>query len=667
MLKLSKGGASLKLLDLYSEYFANWVSGGNLVTQDKISMFGLKPLFDRFITHDWITKIWIVRALPVDYDVNLTDMVRGVMFKKYPEVKTLINFVNEPVNINVRNSIFMRQFEEVSEKFHQMEDLFNELTEDQRSAGIYKINEKTGKKMYLTQKQFDDLKDEYDSYLYIFNKVSEGHAFTNTFYFIQASARSKKVMRNYTASLGGLLNGEGIVFSELHGNISAYLDNYCPASYCGASPVKFGSMLMSDENLAGLLPYKTMGLVGGKGLLIGLDQKTGLPFLLDFFNSGTAQINMILGKTGCGKTYLAFALALYLISMGVHLSAIDIKGHEWDRLAAFVKTLVIGMDGAEAKFVNTLRLDDSACETAEDALEAYSTAVRGTVKLFEIATNLSESEGNIIDLEAILNRAVSKVFSQCGVKPNNPSTFIRTRNLKFSDVVNVIQILKTSSSYTEQQKLLCQLIITRTSDFFLPEGRYASSFQNELTLQDVLNSEAIVYDFNKNTEVMLDTLDTMRVFMVQFLDGKKQSYRKKQKKHTAAFYEELQRCEQFGSLVEEISHKVTGSRSNNVIIFLLLNSVSTFDSEAFSAIKSNITTKLVGKLNSEDVEKLVDEFDCKPIEEYLTEICNDQANEFSHCFAVQYDTGIDTNKVMCRTVMPDDLREHFNTRDRMAS
>ena len=106
---------------------------------------------------------------------------------------------------------------------------------------------------------------------------------------------------------------------------------------------------------------------------------------------------------------------------------------------------------------------------------------------------------------------------------------------------------------------------------------------------------------------------------------------------------------------------------NNVIIFLLLNSVSTFDSEAFSAIKSNITTKLIGKLNSEDVEKLVDEFDCKPIEEYLTEICNDQANEFSHCFAVQYDTGIDTNKVMCRTVMPDDLREHFNTRDRMDS
>lgn len=657
----------MKLRELYSEYFANWVSGGDLVTQDRISLLGLRPLFDRFITHDWITKVWAVRAFPVTYNLNLTDLIRHEMLKRDPAVKTIINIVSVPVQINVRNSLFMRQFESASQRYHELEDFFNSLTEDQRVAGVSMVNHQTGKKIYLTEQDMKSAEDEYKSCLYIYEQVMAGHVFTNTYYFIQASAKNRRLMRKFTKDIGGLLGEQGLVFTELHGNISDYLDNFCPATYLDIGAGKFRSMLMTDDNLAGLMPYKTIGLIGGKGLLMGVDELTGLPFLLDFFNSGTAQVNMILGKTGCGKTYAAFAIALGLVALGLHFSAIDIKGGEWDKVARYVKTLVIGMNSSNSKFINTLRLDDLECATQEDAEEAYNTAVRGTTKLFEIAVNLQENEGNVTDLQAILNRAVSKVYSKNGIIKGNANTYGRSQNLKYSDVIDVINQLQLSSSYTRQQKILCQLIITRTSDFFMPQGRYAEAFQNELTLSDVLNSQAVIYNFNKNSDVMLDTLDTLRVFMVQFLDGKKQAYRKQRKQHTAAFYEELQRCEKFGLLVDEISHKVTGSRSSNVIIFLLLNSVTTFDSSAFSAIKSNITTKIIGKLNGEDVQKLVDEFDCAPIEEYLKDICNDETNRLSHCFAIQYDVGIDTDKVLCRTIMPKEMSEHFNTRDRMSA
>ncbi len=655
----------MKLSMLYSEYFANWISGGSLISQDKISALGLRPLFDRFITHDWVTKIWCVRALPVKYDKNLSDLVRQEMFKRDPKVRTVINCISIPVNLNVRNSMFIRQFENVSTRYHQLDDFFKTLTPEQRMAGVSYVNEASGRKMYITQDQMKDAEEEYLSYMYIYDQVTSGHIFTNTYYFIQASAKNKKYLRKYAKDLDSVLGSEDVRFFELHGNIGEYLDNFCPATYSDGGYGKFPSMFLSDDNLVGLLSYKTMGLIGGNGVLIGMDNRTGLPFLLDFFNSGTAQINMILGKTGCGKTFAAFAIALGLIGLGLHISAVDIKGGEWSKLVPFVKTLIIGMDSADSKFVNTLRLDDIECSSEEEAIDVYNTAIRGTVRLFEIAVNLQENEGNVMDLESILNRAVRKVFSKVGVISGNTLTYGRSRNLKFADVIDVINQLKFSASYTESQKMLCQLIITRTSDFFLPQGRYAKSFQNELTLNDVLESEAVIYDFNKNSDVMLDTLDSMRVFMVQFLDGKKQTYRKRRKQHTAAFYEELQRCEQFGLLVDEISHKVTGSRSNNVIIFLLLNSVTTFDSSAFSAIKSNITTKIIGKMNSQDVQKLVKDFDCAPIEKYLTDICNDKTNALSHCFAIQYDTGVDTNKVVCRTVMPAALTKHFNTRDRM--
>jgi len=656
----------MKLSELYSEYFANWVSGGSMVNRDRISLLGIKPLFDRFVTHRYITKVWMVRCMPVCFEYNLTDLVRGEMFKSHPSVKTTIHFVGKPVSVSVRNNIFMRQFEAVSEKYHKMDDFFNSLTEDQRLAGVYDINPQTGRKVSITQKDLRRIQEEYDSYMYIYGQATANHAFYNTFYFIQASCTDRKELRGYTKSLEGLLGRQQVVYSELHGNIDAYLNNFCPASYVHRGIGKFTHMLMTGENMVGMMPYKTRGLVGGKGVLLGLDVMSGLPFWLDFFNSGSAQICMLIGKTGCGKTYFAFAVALGLVAMGVHFSAIDIKGGEWTKVSRYVEGMLeIDMGGANSCFVNTMRLDDMHCDSPEEAMEAFDTAVRGTVGTFEVITALSAGEGNPADLHSILNKAVMKVMNSHGVISDNPSTFDRTKGLGYADVLSVVQDLMTSAAYTEDQRRMCQLVIIRSSDYFLAEGRYAVAMIRELTLEDVYASPAVIYNFNKNKNVMLDTLDSLRVYWVQFLDGKKQSERKRRKLHTAAFYEELQRCGQFGLLVDEINHKVTGSRSNNVIIFLLLNSVSTFNSDAFLPTKSNITTKIVGKLPHDDVAVMTEKFDCAPIRDYMYRISDDGGGQFSNCFAIQYDTGVDTDVVVCRTVMPPEMSENFNTRDRM--
>lgn len=147
------------------------------------------------------------------------------------------------------------------------------------------------------------------------------------------------------------------------------------------------------------------------------------------------------------------------------------------------------------------------------------------------------------------------------------------------------------------------------------------------------------------------------------LDTKKQSIRKEQKLHTAAFYEELQRSNQFGKLVETISHAVTGSRSNNVMIFLLLNAVSVFNNNELNAIKSNITTKIVGKLEDGDIDLLVKEYGCKPIQKQLEKINDKSTNRWQNCFAILYDTGVDVDKAIYRTVVPQYMLEQFKTRD----
>lgn len=387
-----------------------------------------------------------------------------------------------------------------------------------------------------------------------------------------------------------------------------------------------------------------------------------LPLMVDFFNSGAAQVIMMLAKSGAGKTFSAFQIALSLIALDIHVSAIDIKGREWRKLLKFVDGVEINMDDENPRFVNTMRLDDFGC-TRENCEYYFRMAVRATVNLLSIMVNLKPEEGNVTDLETILEQAVLKYFSQNNVDSKNPKTFVNTRRMKYADIIDIISDLATTKSYSEDQRELCSVIRTRCSTYFVTEGRYSKAFKNEITVAEVLRKPLVIYSFNKNADVMLDTMDTLRVFMVQYLDTKKQSIRKEQKLHTAAFYEELQRSNQFGKLVETISHAVTGSRSNNVMIFLLLNAVSVFNNNELNAIKSNITTKIVGKLEDGDIDLLVKEYGCKPIQKQLEKINDKSTNRWQNCFAILYDTGVDVDKAIYRTVVPQYMLEQFKTRD----
>ena len=652
----------MKLADLYSEYFANWVSGGLLINEDKISLLGIKPLFDRFLTNGYSTKAWMVTGLPVNFNINLMQAIRQEMFAIYPNVSLIIHTYSEPVNINVNSDVFRRQLKSSAKRYNMYKSVFDQLSEDEQLTGAYEANPVSGRRIGIDSETLAKIKDDYDSYAYVYEQVMSGTTFTNTYFFIQATCNDRKIMHKFSKALSDKLTSNKIYFQEIHGNVGQYLLNFCPASFRQTAHNKFTSLLLSEDNLAAILPNKTKGLIEDSGLMFAMDYQSKDPFFIDFFNSGAAQVIMLLAQSGFGKTYMAFAIAIALSSMDVHWSATDIKGNEWSVLAKYVKIIEISMSGSNARFVNTMRLDDVACDYS-DCEEFFETAVQGTCDLFEIATNLMPSEGNVADLRAILSTAIIKVYESAGVVKNNPATFAITKNFRYADVLDVLSSLALSSSYTDKQREICSLIQTRTSQYFMSEGRYNNAFTNELTIGEILESAGVVYNFNKNSTEQLDTLDSLRVFMSQFADGKKHSIRRRTGLHTAAFYEELQRCDGVGTLLKSISSKVTGSRSNNLTVFLLLNAVSTFKNADFSAIKSNITTKIIGKVIDDDLKYLVNEFDCKMMKDYL-ELINDPITsyEYRNCFAVQYDTGVSSGKAVIKAAVPESWSTQLRTR-----
>ena len=560
------------------------------------------------------------------------------------------------------SDIFKRQLARSAEAYNRYRDVFESLREDEQLVGSVQVDN-NGNKIRINAQILNSIKQTYDSYSYVYQQAATGQNFYNTFYFIQASAKSKRDIRLYNKHLKTLLEGQGIVYTEIRGTMSQYLSNFCPTTFRQENTKKYLPMLFSQENLTSVTSYKTKGLIGDKGILMGNDAQSMLPFWLDFTGSGAAQVCMLLAKSGQGKTLMAFLIALGFAGKDIHWSAIDIKGNEWyEHLNQLMKVVKISMDDVNGRFVNFLRLDDLKC-TIDDCVEAYDSAVRDTVILLTLMTNMQANEGNPADLESVLETAVNKVYSAKDVIKTNPSTFIRTKDLKYQDVIDVMSDLMLSKSFTEEKQKICMMVRDRCSLYLSAEGRYSTAFKNEITVSEILNTPGVVYAFNKNSGVELNTLDSIRVHMVQGLDGRKTLYRKRQHKYTAAFYEELQRCDQLETLVRAMSSRVTGSRSDNVIIFLLLNAISALETKQFSAIKSNITTMIVGKVTSDDINVLVNDYGCSQIKNYMEAISNDVEERYRNCFAVNYDIGYKVDKAIIRAFLPNRIEKLFRTRD----
>ena len=650
------------VIGMYAEHFANWITGGSLINRDKLSSIGLKIAYNKIITKKRITKAWCICSIPVTYSHNLSEGIRKEMFKVCPNVQTIIHTYNVPANVNVHNRVFTQYMSRSAAMFDEYAEYYTQMREDEKLTGKTVINEKTGRKMWVNTKQLMRIRDQKDSYTYVYKRVLSGCFFTETYYFVQASARTQRELEQYAKRLASILKSENIVFYEVKGTLYQYLSNYCPAAFKQNEVKRIAPMLFSEENLALQMPYRNKGLIGKNGILLGLEWQSKLPFMISFTESSAGQVVLLDGKTGCGKTYMAFNIAQGAIGYGIHCSAIDIKGQEWSKMSAFVDTKVISFDNNHPNFVNTLRLDDLRC-TKENAREMYDNAVNGTVTILSIMTNLASNEGNITDLKNILTKSVIKVMSNNNVVADNPATFVRTKNLTYLDVINVVSELQGTNIYNDSQREVCNLIIMRCSSF-LSDERYSEMMKNEITVQDILETPLVIYSFNKNVSGELDLFDSIRVFMVQFLDSKKHEIRKNQKLHTFAFYEELQRCVSFTTLMNYISSRVTGSRSSNVSVFLLMNAISALNDAAMSQIKSNITTKIIGKVNSEDIDVLVDKYDCKPIENYMKLI--NESSYYNQCFAIMYDTGVHADKAIFKTILPDYMEREFRTRDRLA-
>lgn len=647
-----------RLKEFYSTYFANILTDGNLSGRKNLSALGIKPLFNRIVTRKFIKRVICISKIPYDYDKSLVAVLNKIAYDYSHSCKIYINTYSLPCTIDVTSQKFLEDMHNVENRYDRYKDLFDDLKDSEKLTGK-RLPIGNGMRLNISPQGLKKLEEDYNSYKYVYSQVSEGEKLANTFIFVEVVSNNNSNMKQVLKHIDEYLKLEGFGYQQLSYNSSYYMMNYSPASYAREFPSKeFMYNLTSAENVSRLMPYNCNGFIGdGYGTMFGLDLKSKSPFILNMFESGHSQINVILGPAGTGKTYLAESSAPGFVAQGIHCSAIDVKGREWRALENIISgTLIIDISETSDVFVNTLRVDDLVPKTKQEAQEFFNISYTATLNLCKILIDYKEEDESMVD--SILKTCLDKVYSTNGISPRNPKTFNLSRNLKYSDIIPCLESLKVSSSYASKENLINDIRLNLDTYF----NRSNIFKGKEISLKDIIDSPMVIYTLNKNDDQSQSKVDSIRAFMISYLDMKKIAIRKSQGKGTVCYYEELQRKEEFLSLITFISAIVTGARSNNVSVFLLCNTISILKERDMQPITSNINNYFCSPFRSDDDYEILAELNCKDMVKPLRRMAANP-EQFDHVFYVKYDTGVQRGETTVKTYVHHKYKKYFKSRD----
>lgn len=647
-----------QIYHIYLNAFLAWASGGKFILEEDIAAIGIKPIADRFLTRQKVTKVWHVNSIPFDFDITLIDKLKSDMRVRYPDVELIVQLTNEPIRLDTESNMFVNRRKQAGEQYSKVKRLYNSLDETDKAMGL-KIPMGNGLKMTFSKSDVTKQKQLWDSYNLSANHANGGKSLYYSNIFIHAQAPTNKRMNKFGSAFRAEFLSLGLNVRPLKSMMGNYLENYGPATFKSSQAVSQPQLFLPRENVTHILPTKSEGMINTEGVLMGMNVNNGFPFLLEFFKSGQGQTVMIGAKTGWGKTHLGFGFVLGLLADDVHVSITDLKGNEWNKLGNYVDFKEISLGGVKPCSVNTLRLDDMQV-TKDDCVYVYNTAVSATVRVLSLMSELSEY-ANKGDVEKAFESAIVTLYNSKKIVKENPDTFAFSKGLKYEDVLAYLAEIESSGSLPESVRDLCKLARYRCESVLNGNSSLADSFKNEITVQEILDVPLVIYSLNKNTDQDLTVAETISVFMAEYLSTKKHHYRKRQEKHSALVAEEVQRYQDSGEIVNFLSSQTTGARSQNVMVIFMLNSLERLNGPAFLPIRSNVSTAILGLLSDSDIDLVSDTFGFEDIKASLTKI-NKNPKTYKNAFAISFNTGYQYGNTIIKAFLPKHMNNELATR-----
>jgi len=171
---------------------------------------------------------------------------------------------------------------------------------------------------------------------------------------------------------------------------------------------------MDTTSLASTFPFTSATLTQDKGIMYGINQQNGSLIIFDRFSLENAN-EVVLGKSGAGKSYLIKLEAMRQFIFGTEVIIIDPEG-EYEKLAQTLGGEQVSFNASSAIKINPFDLT-GLYEEGENELGLKILSLHGLLKI--VLGKLDPAH------DAILDRALVETYRQKGITVE-PSTQKRT-------------------------------------------------------------------------------------------------------------------------------------------------------------------------------------------------------------------------------------------------
>ncbi len=650
ILKRKLTRAEAEYTELYASMFMDSASKGSLVPVNNLAGDEIQ-LSSGFIgTRGFKKKLFAITKIDSNYTGNLPLELKHTILNAAPSTEVIVQQISIPVGVNMKT--FIRNHASAKKYLVNYEKAFNSLSPAEQITGVQRGSTK------ISSQNLEQRREEVRSFETVDRLLRNRRSITSTFIILQVITPITKELESmdselqfpYLTALDTFSTDNRIKLTEIK-DIGEFLYSYSPTNIVNArrAQANINSVLLTSENYATSINDQH-GVEGDSGTDYGVLEENSTPFRINHKEAPTAQIVLVVGRTGSGKSEKVKLIEEDHISKGDMLDVVDYKGTEHIHLKDIYKynTTVVNFD--DGVFVNTLNFSS----VSNPSTSLYDSSIEITKSVLYSLIDLTVEEENEYgsQIEKLLKTSIILYLTKCGVK-RNVLTFSKSQSCSYQGLWNhFTQNIYTSEFYRLHFAKALDRINVGLFEFFDAHGTSAYKFSKEIDVSKVLNSQCVVYSLNKLNNTGIPKADVAVAYSyVFFISSLRTVIAKQLKKFPVLVFEELQEAKSDLAFLKSLQAKITLSRSFNTIMYMILNNFAMFEkadseikeaSEALASILASFTTICVGEINPNDIELLDKMFKDKPKLIELVKECNreDFTNEeASYKFAVVYNSG----------------------------
>lgn len=490
------------------------------------------------------------------------------------------------------------------------------------------------------------------SWSYFKEMCSEGHSTPVVQVFIElstgvATPRAYSNLKQAGMELMRKAITNGFEIKEIKGNLWDFQRMFSPVSAGNPRIEKKSPRFpLTDKYVANMMGY-TPGKLTHTEVLMGLDIDTGKMVYKDFISAnGGAEILLIAAVTGGGKSYFAKSITFNTLLRDYTMVVMDRDG-EYIPIANEMNGTVISMSRGSGKYYDSTVIAEVIGIPEVDAALLIDSQ-NATKAVFNI---LADATNGMTSAElAMFNDAYNNLYTKYGIVQNDNTTWYKSKDLSFHKLYAEICDLQKDSYYTERYGVQLLDFIDKLRVFFDEDGVNSYLFKQPIKLTEVLdnvdgNAPFVVLHMdlsdedgnNKNDKPTFIKLITTNYLMDTIL-----THNRRLNRFTFEVVEEFQRYLNNDFAKGIVVTQVTGGRKKNANVIVVTNNPDELAAalgtdKTLAAIRSNITSAMIGKIQSESsIGPICQNLQLSGCEEELLAMMRNP-DVYRHCFVSKFD------------------------------